>query len=115
MIICLFVTSCKTKHIIIDDNTYEYTNVIQSSTMMNYEYMYNKEQLDSALVADELPLNISDWIGAAYIDYETNKPINQYMYYKLNDNNEITIIYKINIRKSNNDNIYIYEIRYINK
>ena len=63
--------------------TYEYTNAVQTSTMNSVNFLYNKTQLDSAIFADCLPNDImNDWVSSSYIDYETNKPIVQYFYYK---------------------------------
>ena len=108
--------------------TYEYTNAVQTSTMNSVNFLYNKTQLDSAIFADCLPNDImNDWVSSSYIDYETNKPIVQYFYYKLNKNNEVTEIYSIimNVKYDNmynelyynslnNDTIYEYTKSFIN-
>lgn len=90
MIVCVCcLSSCK---------SYEYTNNPGTAVMMQYEYMYNHQQLDSALVADELPQNYTEcWVGSTYVDYETHKPITQYFYYKMNEYNEVNKIYKIEL------------------
>lgn len=78
--------------------SYEYANNPNTATMMQYEYMYNRSQLDSALIADELPQNYTEfWVGSTYIDYETHEPITQYFYYKMNEYNEVNKIYKIEL------------------
>lgn len=88
------VSSCK---------SYEYTNNPGTATMMQHEYMYNHVQLDSALVADELPQNYTErWVGSTYVDYETHEPITQYFYYKMNEYNEVNKIYKIELNVINN-------------
>ena len=78
---------------------------------MQYEYMYNHQQLDSALAADELPKNYAEyWIGSTYVDYETHEPIVQYFYYKMNEYNEVNKIYKIelNIINTHPDTLFRY-------
>ena len=101
-----FITSCK---------TYEYTNNPGSGTMLNDEYVYNRIQLDSALVADELPVNFNEeWFNSTYVDYETNKPIVQYFYYKLNNYNEVSEIYKIDYDIVDADTVYNYSHKYVN-
>ena len=112
-IMCVGVfTSCKT--------TYEYTNNPGSATMFNFECVYNRTQLDSALVADELPLNfVEDWLNSAYVDYETNKPIVQYFYYKTNEYNEVSEIYKIDYdviinNDETTDTLYNYSHTHVN-
>lgn len=88
------VSSCK---------SYEYINNPGTASMMQCEYMYNHAQLDSALVADELPQNYKEcWIGSTYVDYETHEPITQYFYYKMNEYNEVNKIYKIELNIINN-------------
>ena len=79
--------------------------------MIQYEYMYNHQQLDSALAADELPKNYAEyWIGSTYVDYETHEPIVQYFYYKMNEYNEVNKIYKIelNIIRTRPDTLFRY-------
>lgn len=103
-----FLTSCK---------SYEYTNNPGTATMMQYEYMYNRVQLDSALIADELPQNYTEcWIGSTYVDYETHEQINQYFYYKMNEYNEVNKIYKIelNIISTSSDTLFRYSHSSIN-
>lgn len=113
------LTSCK---------SYEYTNNPGSETMYNEEFIYNRVQLDSATHSDNIPCDLLDWVSSSYIDYETNMPITQYFYYKLNKNNEVTDIYsvKINIiydeqyneiyyNKLRNDTLYIYNKSHISK
>ncbi len=105
-----FITSCK---------TYEYTNNPGSGTMLNDEYVYNRIQLDSALVADELPVNFTEeWFNSTYIDYETNVPIYQYLYYKLNTYNEVTDLYKITLDFIDNhievDTVFNYSKTHVN-
>ena len=78
---------------------------------MQYEYMYNHQQLDSALAADELPKNYAEcWVGSTYVDYETHEPIIQYFYYKMNEYNEVNKIYKIelNIINTRSDTLFRY-------
>ncbi len=78
---------------------------------MQYEYMYNHQQLDSALAADELPKNYAEcWVGSTYVDYETREPIIQYFYYKMNEYNEVNKIYKIelNIINTRPDTLFRY-------
>ena len=78
--------------------TDEYTNNPETATMMQYEYVYNHHQLDSALTADSLPQNyMKRWIRSTYVDYETHEPIKQYFYYKMNEYNEVNKIYKIEL------------------
>ena len=91
--------------------SYERINSTNTSTMMQYEYMYNHQQLDSALAADELPKNYAEyWIGSTYVDYETHEPIVQYFYYKMNEYNEVNKIYKIelNIIRTRPDTLFRY-------
>lgn len=97
-------------------STYEYTNNPGTGTMLECEYVYNKTQLDSALISDELPLNFTEqWLNSAYVDYETNKPIVQYFYYKLNNYNEVSEIYKIGFDIINDtDTLYNYSHTHVN-
>ena len=91
--------------------SYERINNTNTSTMMQYEYMYNHQQLDSALAADELPKNyVECWVGSTYVDYETHEPIIQYFYYKMNEYNEVNKIYKIelNIINTRPDTLFRY-------
>ena len=91
--------------------SYERINNTNTSTMMQYEYMYNHQQLDSALAADELPKNYAEyWIVSTYVDYETHEPIVQYFYYKMNEYNEVNKIYKIelNIINTRPDTLFRY-------
>lgn len=91
--------------------SYERINNTNTSTMMQYEYMYNHQQLDSALAADELPKNYAEcWVGSTYVDYETHEPIIQYFYYKMNEYNEVNKIYKIelNIINTRSDTLFRY-------
>ena len=91
--------------------SYERINNTNTSTMMQYEYMYNHQQLDSALAADELPKNYAEcWVGSTYVDYETHEPIIQYFYYKMNEYNEVNKIYKIelNIINTRPDTLFRY-------
>lgn len=91
--------------------SYERINSTNTSTMIQYEYMYNHQQLDSALAADELPKNYAEyWIGSTYVDYETHEPIVQYFYYKMNEYNEVNKIYKIelNIIRTRPDTLFRY-------
>lgn len=41
--------------------SYERVNNTNTSTMMQYEYMYNHQQIDSALAADELSKNYAEY------------------------------------------------------
>ena len=97
--------------------TNEYTNNPGTATMMQYEYVYNHHQLDSALVADSLPQNYKKhWISSTYIDYETHEPITQYFYYKMNEYNEVNKIYKIelNIINTSSDTLFRYSRSSVN-
>ena len=99
--------------------SYEYTNTVQTGTMLNDEYVYNKIQLDSALVADKLPVNFTEeWFNSTYVDYETNEPIYQYLYYKLNTYNEVTDLYKITLDFIDNhievDTVFNYSKTHVN-
>lgn len=107
VLLCSIFSSCK--------STYEYNNSVQSATMIKYEYVYNKTQLDSALLSNNLPIDFeNDWLKAAYIDYETNKPITQYFYYRTNNYNEITSIYEITYDIVKLDTIYNYSWKLVN-
>ena len=97
--------------------TNEYTNNPGTATMMQYEYVYNHHQLDSALTADSLPQNYKKrWIRSTYVDYETHKPITQYFYYKINEYNEVNKIYKIelNIINTSSDTLFRYSCSSVN-
>ena len=105
-----YLSSCK---------SHEYINNPGTATMMQYEYMYNHMQLDSALAADKLPLNFDeDWFNSTYVDYETNEPIYQYLYYKLNTYNEVTDLYKITLDFIDNhievDTVFNYSKTHVN-
>lgn len=111
IVCCVSLCGCKP--------TYEYTNTVQTGTMLNDEYVYNRIQLDSALVADELPVNFTEeWFNSTYIDYETNEPIYQYLYYKLNTYNEVTDLYKITLDFIDNhievDTVFNYSKTHVN-
>ena len=97
--------------------TNEYTNNPGTATMMQYEYVYNHHQLDSALSADSLPQNyMKRWISSTYVDYETHEPIKQYFYYKMNEYNEVNKIYKIelNIINTSSDTLFRYSHSSVN-
>ena len=97
--------------------TNEYTNNPGTATMMQYEYVYNHRQLDSALSADSLPQNyMKRWISSTYVDYETHEPITQYFYYKMNEYNEVNKIYKIelNIINTSSDTLFRYSHSSVN-
>ena len=97
--------------------TNEYTNNPGTATMMQYEYVYNHRQLDSALTADSLPQNYTKcWIRSTYVDYETHEPITQYFYYKMNEYNEVNKIYKIelNIINTSSDTLFRYSHSSVN-
>ena len=97
--------------------TNEYTNNPGTATMMQYEYVYNHHQLDSALTADSLPQNYTKhWIRSTYVDYETHEPITQYFYYKMNEYNEVNRIYKIelNIINTSSDTLFRYSRSSVN-
>ena len=97
--------------------TNEYTNNPGTATMMQYEYVYNHHQLDSALTADSLPQNyMKRWIRSTYVDYETHEPITQYFYYKMNEYNEVNKIYKIelNIINTSSDTLFRYSHSSVN-
>ena len=97
--------------------TNEYTNNPGTATMMQYEYVYNHRQLDSALTADSLPQNyMKRWIRSTYVDYETHEPITQYFYYKMNEYNEVNKIYKIelNIINTSSDTLFRYSHSSVN-
>ena len=97
--------------------TNEYTNNPGTATMMQYEYVYNHRQLDSALTADSLPQNYTKrWIRSTYVDYETHELITQYFYYKMNEYNEVNKIYKIefNIINTSSDTLFRYSHSSVN-
>ena len=98
--------------------TNEYTNNPGTATMMQYEYVYNHHQLDSALVADSLPQNYKKrWISSTYVDYETHEPIKQYFYYKMNEYNEVNKIYKIElniVKNTSSDTLFRYSRSSVN-
>lgn len=97
--------------------TGEYINNPGTATMMQYEYIYNHHQLDSALTADSLPQNYTKrWISSTYVDYETHEPITQYFYYKMNEYNEVNKIYKIelNIINTSSDTLFRYSRSSVN-
>ena len=98
--------------------TDEYTNNPETATMMQYEYVYNHHQLDSALTADSLPQNyMKRWIRSTYVDYETHEPIKQYFYYKMNEYNEVNKIYKIElniVKNTSSDTLFRYSRSSVN-
>ena len=98
--------------------TNEYTNKPETATMMQYEYVYNHHQLDSALAADSLPQNYKKrWISSTYVDYETHEPIKQYFYYKMNEYNEVNKIYKIElniVKNTSSDTLFRYSRSSVN-
>lgn len=97
--------------------TGEYINNPGTATMMQYEYIYNHHQLDSALTADSLSQNYTKrWIRSTYVDYETHEPITQYFYYKMNEYNEVNKIYKIelNIINTSSDTLFRYSRSSVN-
>lgn len=96
------LTSCRSN---------KYNNSIQTATMLNSEYIYNRTQLDSAVNVDGLPNDYdNDWLCSSFIDYETNNPITYYFIYKLNKNNDVSDIYKIYIL---DDSTYLYNVSHI--
>ena len=113
IIVCIgCLLSCKSY-----EYTDEYTNKPETATMMQYEYVYNHHQLDSALVADSLPHNYKKrWISSTYVDYETHEPIKQYFYYKMNEYNEVNKIYKIElkIKNTSSDTMFRYSRSSVN-
>ena len=113
IIVCIgCLLSCKSY-----EYTNEYTNNPGTATMMQYEYVYNHHQLDSALAADSLPQNYKKhWIRSTYVDYETHEPIKQYFYYKMNEYNEVNKIYKIelNIINTSSDTLFRYSRSSVN-
>ena len=113
IIVCVgCLLSCKSY-----EYTDEYTNNPETATMMQYEYVYNHHQLDSALTADSLPQNyMKRWISSTYVDYETHEPIKQYFYYKMNEYNEVNKIYKIelNIINTSSDTLFRYSHSSVN-
>ena len=113
IIVCIgCLLSCKSY-----EYTNEYTNTPGTATMMQYEYVYNHHQLDSALAADSLPQNyMKRWISSTYVDYETHEPIKQYFYYKMNEYNEVNKIYKIelNIINTSSDTLFRYSHSSVN-
>ena len=98
--------------------TNEYTNNPGTATMMQYEYVYNHHQLDSALTADSLPQNyMKRWIRSTYVDYETHERITQYFYYKMNEYNEVNKIYKIElniVKNTSSDTLFRYSRSSVN-
>ena len=97
--------------------TNEYTNNPGTATMMQYEYVYNHRQLDSALTADSLPQNYTKrWIRSTYVDYETHEPITQYFYYNMNEYNDVNKIYKIELHiiNSSSDTLFRYSRSSVN-
>ena len=114
IIVCMgCLLSCKSY-----EYTNEYTNKPETATMMQYEYVYNHHQLDSALAADSLPQNYKKhWISSTYVDYETHEPIKQYFYYKMNEHNEINKIYKIElniVKNTSSDTLFRYSRSSVN-
>ena len=114
IIVCVgCLLSCKSY-----EYTDEYTNKPETATMMQYEYVYNHHQLDSALSADSLPQNyMKRWISSTYVDYETHEPIKQYFYYKMNEYNEVNKIYKIElniVKNTSSDTLFRYSRSSVN-
>ena len=114
IIVCIgCLLSCKSY-----EYTDEYTNTPGTATMMQYEYVYNHHQLDSALTADSLPQNyMKRWISSTYVDYETHEPIKQYFYYKMNEYNEVNKIYKIElniVKNTSSDTLFRYSRSSVN-
>ena len=114
IIVCIgCLLSCKSY-----EYTNEYTNTPGTATMMQYEYVYNHHQLDSALAADSLPQNyMKRWISSTYVDYETHEPIKQYFYYKMNEYNEVNKIYKIElniVKNTSSDTLFLYSRSSVN-
>ena len=65
----------------------------ENSSMFGYEMLINNRQLDSICIADTLNPYVEEWFTIDFIDYETNKKIQQRMYIKeLSDESEITYI-----------------------
>ena len=81
-----------------------YDPEIQSATIMNYNYLYNKVQFDSACYNDSIPNDISLWMNSGYVDYETGNYIELHLYYKTQDS-LVTEMYNLNISE---DSIYNY-------
>ena len=114
IIVCIgCLLSCKSY-----EYTNEYTNTPGTATMMQYEYVYNHHQLDSALAADSLPQNyMKRWISSTYVDYETHESIKQYFYYKMNEYNEVNKIYKIElniVKNTSSDTLFRYSRSSVN-
>ena len=114
IIVCIgCLLSCKSY-----EYTDEYTNTPGTATMMQYEYVYNHRQLDSALSADSLPQNyMKRWIRSTYVDYETHESIKQYFYYKMNEYNEVNKIYKIElniVKNTSSDTLFRYSRSSVN-
>ena len=64
-----------------------------ASAMYGQTYTINDRQLDSVCFADKLSYDLNDWIKSTYLDYETNKIINKYIFIKtLNEKEEMVYI-----------------------
>ena len=67
------------------------TNTIENSTSMKIllDTTFTKFQFDSLCVADTLNPNYKEWLIMSFVDYETNKTINEYTYIKTLNEDEI--------------------------
>lgn len=60
-----------------------------TSMMILLDTTFTKFQFDSLCVADTINPNYKEWLVMSFIDYETNKTINEYTYIKTLNEDEI--------------------------
>lgn len=83
LLLGLFIYSCgPVKTITSNDNTITSMKLLLDTT-------YNKTQFDSLCIVDSIDPNYRNWLKMSFIDYETNKTINEYTYIKTLNEDEI--------------------------
>ena len=68
------------------------TAVEQGPRIQGIIFLATQAQLDSMCVADTLSLDLSDWLNAVYVDYETDSQIVEYLWIKGTEARETTYV-----------------------
>ena len=76
-----------------------------TSMRILYDKNFTYAQFDSICVVDVIPIDLGEWKSHTTVDYETNKPITEYLYIKSIDSNNEEI-YRLIILDQDTYNIY---------
>ena len=81
--------------LILSCGTVRRTTTTENPTSMRVllDTTFTKSQFDSLCIADTINPNYKEWLSMSFIDYETNKTINEYTYIK--ELNEDEIMYRL--------------------